>query len=364
MTADLDAFVLPGDKPPTGEKLQKFIAAAGLASRRHAEVMIEQNRVTVNGKVARLGARVQPGDRVLVNGVEIGPQAPRHFLVNKPTGVITTMDDPQGRPTVSTLAPQAVRVYPVGRLDQDTSGLLLLTNDGELAHRLMHPSYGVEKTYRVLVKGRVKQAIIRQLEAGVELDDGMTAPAKARVVDALDDKSIIELVIHEGRNRQVRRMCDAVGHPVIGLVRTGYGPLALGDLGIGKSRPLQDTEIRRLRKAAGLQPPRQKRGPSVRESEDVVHDGPGDTEAHRARHTEQQEPGKRRAEADSRPVGSADGDAGAPRSDDAGRREVSGTGTGSASGKNGHRGGGSGAPKGLSSNARRGGKDRHRNRPR
>jgi 23S rRNA pseudouridine2605 synthase len=276
MTADFDPFVLPGDKPPTGEKLQKFIASAGLASRRHAEVMIEQNRVTVNGKVARLGARVQPGDRVLVNGVEIGPQAPRHFLLNKPTGVITTMDDPQGRPTVSALAPQGIRVYPVGRLDQDTGGLLLLTNDGELAHRLMHPSYGVEKTYQVLVQGRVKLAEIRQLAEGVELEDGMTAPGKARIIQATDDKSIIELIIHEGRNRQVRRMCDAIGHKVISLVRTGYGPLTLGDLGIGKSRPLIDTEIRRLRKAAGLQPPRQKRG---KDSEDPGVDADGDADA-------------------------------------------------------------------------------------
>ncbi|MCW2974285.1 MAG: pseudouridine synthase, partial [Thermoleophilia bacterium] len=260
MPTDLDAFTLPGDRPPSGEKLQKFMAAAGVASRRHSEVIIEQNRVTINGKVATLGARVQPGDRVLVNGVEIGPDAPRHFMVNKPNGVITTMDDPQGRPTVSKLAPQGVRVYPVGRLDQETSGLLLLTNDGELAHRLMHPSFGVQKTYRVMVVGKVKPFTLRKLAEGVELEDGMTAPAQARIIDAVDTHSVIELQIHEGKNRQVRRMCEAVGHPVRELVRIGYGPLTLGNLAVGTSRPLLDTEIRRLRKAAGLQPPRQKRG--------------------------------------------------------------------------------------------------------
>lgn len=253
---DHDPFVLPGDTAPTGDKLQKFLSAAGVASRRHAETMIRQGRVTVNGDVATLGMRVQPGDRVCVGGVEVGPQAPRHFLLNKPVGVVTTLDDPQGRPTVAQLVPDDVRVYPVGRLDVDTSGLLLLTNDGELAHRLMHPSFGVVKTYRALVEGCVSDATARKLAAGIELEDGPTAPAVVRVIDVGRDQSVVELQLHEGRNRQVRRMCDAAGHPVVELCRTGYGPLTLTQVAPGTSRPLTAPEIRRLRKAAGLAPPR------------------------------------------------------------------------------------------------------------
>ncbi len=251
-----DPFLLPGDEPPVGEKLQKFLSSAGVASRRHAEVMIKQGRVTVNGETATLGMRVAEGDTVRVGGVEVGPQAPKFYLLNKPTGVVTTLDDPQGRPTVASLVPGDVRVYPVGRLDIDTSGLLLLTNDGELAHRLMHPSYGVVKSYRVLVQGGVSAATARQLAEGVELEDGMTSPATCRIVDAASQQSVIELEIHEGKNRQVRRMCDAVGHPVIELVRTNYGPLTLAGVAPGEARPLTDAEIRRLRKATGLAPAR------------------------------------------------------------------------------------------------------------
>ena len=251
-----DPFVLPGDEPPVGMKLQKFLSAAGVASRRHAEVMIEQGRVSVNGVTAALGMRVVHTDVVKVNGLEVGPQAPRLYMLNKPVGVVTTLEDPQGRPTVAELVPDDVRTYPVGRLDQDTSGLLLLTNDGELAHRLMHPSFGVKKAYRALVEGKVTPQEARRLARGIELEDGMTAPAEARVVDSMPDRSILELVIHEGRNRQVRRMCDAIGHPVVQLVRTAYGPLSLGDLAPGTWRELAAPEKRRLRKAAGLQPPR------------------------------------------------------------------------------------------------------------
>jgi 23S rRNA pseudouridine2605 synthase len=256
MSTPRDPFLLPGDEPPVGEKLQKFLSAAGVASRRHAEVLIKQGRVTVNGAVAQLGMRVVEDDTVRVNGVEVGPQAPRFFLLNKPTGVVTTLDDPQGRRTVAEFVPDDVRVYPVGRLDYDTSGLLLLTNDGELANRLMHPSFGVTKTYRVLVEGGVSEKSVRQLAEGVELEDGITSPAEARVVDAGAKQSVIELTIHEGRNRQVRRMCEAIGHPVIELARTAYGPLTLANLKPGTARPLSDQEIRRLRKAAGLAPPR------------------------------------------------------------------------------------------------------------
>jgi len=256
MAEPRDPFLLPGDEPPQGEKLQKFLSAAGVASRRHAEVMIGQGRVTVNGAVATLGMRVVEGDVVRVGGVEVGPQAPVFFLLNKPTGVVTTMEDPQGRPTVADLVPGDVRVYPVGRLDVDTSGLLLMTNDGEIAHRLMHPSFGVQKTYQVLVDGRVDPKDVKRLAEGIELEDGMTAPAEAKVVDASGGRTVIELTIHEGRNRQVRRMCDAIGHPVVELVRTKYGPLNLAGVKPGTIRPLQDAEIRRLRKAAGLAPPR------------------------------------------------------------------------------------------------------------
>lgn len=256
MATPRDPFLLPGDKPPVGEKLQKFLSTAGVASRRHAEVLISQGRVTVNGTVATLGMRVVESDTVRVGGVEVGPQAPRFFMLNKPPGVVTTLDDPQGRRTVAEFVPDDVRVYPVGRLDVDTSGLLLLTNDGELAHRLMHPSFGVTKTYRVLVEGGVSAQTARRLAQGIELEDGMTAPAKARVIDAGAKQSVIELTIHEGRNRQVRRMCDAIGHPVIELARTAYGPLVLANLAPGRARPLTDPEIRRLRKVAGLAPPR------------------------------------------------------------------------------------------------------------
>lgn len=238
------------------ERLQKFLSAAGVASRRHAEVLIRQGRVSVNGDVARLGMQVEPADEVLVNGVPVGPQAARLLMLNKPVATITTMHDPQGRATVAALVPDDVRVYPVGRLDVDTSGLLLLTNDGDLAHRLMHPSFGVTKTYRVLVQGRLTDADARRLADGVELEDGTTAPATARVLQSSTDRSLLELAIHEGRNRQVRRMCEAVGHPVRELVRVGYGPLTLGDLKTGTWRRLTDPEVRRLRKVVGLSAPR------------------------------------------------------------------------------------------------------------
>lgn len=245
---------LPGESAP--ERLQKFLAASGVASRRHSEVLIRQRRVTVNGVVATLGQCVVPGDDVRVNGVRVGPEAPRYVMLNKPTGVVTTASDPQGRQTVVDLIDSDVRLYPVGRLDIATSGLLLLTNDGDLAHRLMHPSFGVDKTYSVLARGRVEPAVARRLSEGVELEDGMTAPAKARVVQAGADRSIVELVIHEGRNRQVRRMFDAVDHPVLELARIEYGTLKLGDLRPGASRDLTPAEVRRISKAAGLAPAR------------------------------------------------------------------------------------------------------------
>ncbi|MCW2955666.1 MAG: pseudouridine synthase [Thermoleophilia bacterium] len=296
MTPPRDPFTLPGDDAPSGDKLQKFLSAAGVASRRKAEVLIGQGRVTVNGKVAQLGARVEAGDRVAVNGVEVGPQAPRILMLNKPTGVVTTLDDPQGRRTVADLVPSDVRVYPVGRLDYDTSGLLLLTNDGDLAHRLMHPSFEVQKTYRALVEGRVSPATVRALGMGVELEDGKTAPAQVRVLDAGDDQSLVELIIHEGRNRQVRRMGEAVGHPVISLVRVQYGPLTLGGLALGKQRPLTDPEVRRLKKLVGTAPARTKRPAPSAASEQEAVDGQGQADAGAGGHADHQQqtqnPGK------------------------------------------------------------------------
>lgn len=246
----------PSTDVPSGDRLQKFLAAAGVASRRHAEVLIRQRRVTVNGAVAELGQRVSADDDVRVNGVRVGPQAPLYVMLNKPTGVVTTAQDPQGRPTVVELVDAHVRVYPVGRLDIDTSGLLLLTNDGELAHRLMHPSFGVSKRYHAMVRGKVEASTMRDLCDGVELDDGMTSPATGRIIQSSAARSLIELSIHEGRNRQVRRMFDAVGHPVMQLARVAYGPLTMGSLAAGTSRVLDASEIRKLQKAAGLAPGR------------------------------------------------------------------------------------------------------------
>ena len=209
---------------PEGERLQKVLAAAGLGSRRVCEILIEEERVTVNGDVAVLGRRVDPEtDRIEVDGLRV-PVRPGlvTYLLNKPRAVVSTASDPQGRPTVVELVPSEPRVFPVGRLDTDTEGLLLLTNDGDLAHRLTHPSFGVDKEYLAEVEGTPTPAELRRLREGVELDDGPTAPAKASLVAPV----AIRLVIDEGRNRQVRRMCEAGGHPVRRLVRTRIGPLA------------------------------------------------------------------------------------------------------------------------------------------
>ena len=233
---------------PDGERLQKVLAAAGLGSRRACEVLIEEERVTVNGEVAVLGRRVDPAtDRIEVDGLRV-PTRPGlvTYLLNKPRGVVTTASDPQGRPTVVELVPSEPRVFPVGRLDADTEGLLLLTNDGDLAHRLTHPSFGVEKEYLAQVEGNPSPAALRRLREGVELEDGRTAPARATLVAP----GVIGLVIHEGRNRQVRRMCEAVGHPVRRLVRTRIGPLAERRLKPGEWRTLDLEEVRALEAAA------------------------------------------------------------------------------------------------------------------
>lgn len=233
---------------PEGERVQKVLARAGLGSRRHCDELVAEGRVTVNGVVAEPGTRVDPDrDRVAVDGTVIGVRPGLvHYLLNKPAGVVTTALDPQGRPTVVELVPAEPRVFPVGRLDADSEGLLLLTNDGELAQRVAHPSHGVEKEYLVEVEGTPSRGAVRQLREGVLLEDGLTAPAKVSRVG----EQALRIAIHEGRKRQVRRMCAAVGHPVVRLVRVRIGPLTDRRLKPGQWRSLSQTELRALERAA------------------------------------------------------------------------------------------------------------------
>ena len=237
-------MAVPSDE---GERLQKVLARVGIGSRRVCEDLIAEGRVTVDGEVAVLGRRVDVETALIeLDGAPIGVRPDLvHYLLNKPAGVVTTADDPQGRPTVVGLVPAEPRVFPVGRLDVATEGLLLLTNDGELAHRLTHPSFGVEKEYVAELEGSPARAALRRLREGVELDDGTTAPARA----ALLEPSVVRLTVHEGRNRQVRRMCDAVGHPVVRLIRTRIGPLADRSLAPGAWRELTGDEVRSLQRA-------------------------------------------------------------------------------------------------------------------
>ena len=226
------------------ERIQKVLAAAGVASRRAVEEMVAEGRISVNGQPARLGQRIDPEhDAVEVDGVPVGLRTDLvYYLLNKPPGVVTTASDPQGRPTVVAMVPSEPRVFPVGRLDADSEGLLLLTNDGGLTHRLTHPSFGVDKEYLAHVEGRPGRGSLRRLREGVELDDGM---ARAVAV-SLPEPSVIRIVVHEGRNRLVRRMCEAIGHPVIRLVRTRIGPLADRRLPPGEWRELSQSEVRKL----------------------------------------------------------------------------------------------------------------------
>jgi 23S rRNA pseudouridine2605 synthase len=226
-------------------RLAKFLAAAGVASRRAAEEIVRAGRVTVDGQPAADPARdVGPANVVTVDGERVRAEPARVvYALNKPRGVVSTASDPQGRPTVVELVRSGLRLYPVGRLDADATGLILLTNDGELAHRLLHPSFEVPKTYRVRVRRPpVRPAAIAALRAGVELDDGVTAPAHVSRVAP----DTIELTIHEGRKRQVKRMCEAVGHRVVALERIAFGPLTLGDLRPGAYRRLGSSELARL----------------------------------------------------------------------------------------------------------------------
>jgi pseudouridine synthase len=224
-------------------RLNRYLASAGVGSRRAVDELIRAGRVTVNGQMGELGGAVGEGDVVAVDGRPVAPQELAYLMLHKPPGVVTTASDPQGRRTVVDLVESPQRVYPVGRLDRDTTGLLLLTNDGELANRLAHPRHGVEKTYVADVEGDPPPDVLRRLAEGVELADGPTAPARVRRLGA----GRIELVIHEGRNRQVRRMCEAVGHPVRRLHRSAYGALELGALAEGRWRALTSEEVDALR---------------------------------------------------------------------------------------------------------------------
>ncbi|WP_217913022.1 pseudouridine synthase [Miltoncostaea marina] len=236
-------------------RVHRALALAGVASRRGAEALVAEGRVTVNGVTATVGQLVGPDDALAVDGRALrGPEPRRAYLLHKPRGVVSTAHDPQGRPTVLDELPDDVRLYPVGRLDIDTTGALIVTNDGELAARLMHPSSKAPKTYEVLLRGQVSAATVRRLRNGVELDDGMTLPAR---VEAMDRKApggtwlIIELT--EGRNRQVRRMGEAVGHPVLRLHRSRYAGIGVSRLAPGRWRPLTRAEWRKLGAAVGLE---------------------------------------------------------------------------------------------------------------
>ena len=232
-------------EPQQFERLQKVLARAGMGSRRVCEKVIVEQRVTVNGEFAELGEKVDPETaEIEVDGLKVGVRQDLvYYLLNKPIGVITTSKDPQERSTVVDLVPTHPRVFPVGRLDADTEGLILLTNDGDLTHYLTHPSFGVEKEYLVQVDVKPSRNAIRELRQGVELDDGITAPAKVSLVD----EKLIKIVIHEGRNRQVRRMCESVGHPVKRLIRSRIGPIVDTSLRPGSFRELTNQELKSIR---------------------------------------------------------------------------------------------------------------------
>jgi 23S rRNA pseudouridine2605 synthase len=226
-------------------RLNAFLARAGIASRRRADELVKAGRVTVNGQPGQLNTVVGARDRVEVDGEVVARQRLAYVLLHKPAGVVTTARDPQSRRTVVELVPPEPRVVPVGRLDADTTGALLLTNDGQLAHRLAHPRYGVEKTYVAEVEGDPDEAALQRLRGGLELDDGPTAPARARRLGP----GRVELVVHEGRKHQVKRMLAAVGHPVNRLHRSAYAGLGLNGLEPGESRELEPSEVERLRSA-------------------------------------------------------------------------------------------------------------------
>ncbi len=232
-------------------RLQKYLALCGVASRRHAEEMIESGRVTVNGiTVTRMGTQAEEGDVVCVDGKPVFPEAEKKYIIyHKPAGEVTTVSDPEGRPTVlDRFSDIGVRLFPVGRLDYDSEGLLLLTNDGDLAEKMMHPSHEVDKAYYCKVLGSVTPEALDRLAKGVMLDDHPTSPARVRLIRQEAFDSIVMVTIHEGRNRQVRRMFEELGYKVLMLRRVRFGPLDLGDLRRGQWRFLEENEVRELKR--------------------------------------------------------------------------------------------------------------------
>jgi len=230
-------------------RLNKYLARAGVTSRRKADILIEEGRVRVNGEtVTRLGSQINAeADKVEVNGIDIKPEIKHYLILNKPSGYVVTLDDPLERPTVRELLPDlGIRLFPVGRLDLNSEGLLLFTNDGELAHKLMHPRYEINKVYMVRIKGRIESRDLRVLSEGVYLDNRKTSPDKLRLIKRGPDSSLLRIEIHEGRKREIRRMLQAVGYHVVKLKRIQFAGLKLGSLEKGKWRHLKPDEVRKL----------------------------------------------------------------------------------------------------------------------
>jgi 23S rRNA pseudouridine2605 synthase len=234
-------------------RLAKFLAHAGVSSRRHAERLVTGGRIRVDGRVVTDPARdVDERNEIEVDGTFVRPEPLEYYVVHKPAGVVSTAHDPEGRPKVIDMVESGARLYPVGRLDVDSTGLVLLTNDGALANRLMHPRYEVPRTYRARVAGGPSKRSLQALRSGVALEDGRTRPALVSVLTSPGRESMLEITIHEGRNRMVRRMLEAVGHPVRALERVAFGPLELGRLRPGDSRKVRPQELEELRRRAGL----------------------------------------------------------------------------------------------------------------
>ena len=231
-------------------RINQYIASAGVCSRRAADELIEKGRVKVNGKVLEtMGYHVQEGDIVEVDGDRVEPETKKvYYLLNKPAGYVTSTADKEGRPLVTELVPDSIRVFPVGRLDFNTSGLLILTNDGDLSNRLMHPSHGFNKKYLVRAQGIVTGAEAARLEKGVDIGGFVTSPAEVHLIKHDRNSTLAEIVIHEGKNRQVRRMFKAIGHPVLELCRTGLGNLEIGRLAVGQCRKLSPAEVEYLKR--------------------------------------------------------------------------------------------------------------------
>lgn len=246
-----------GKKDERGrQRLNKIIAMAGIASRRRADELIASGRVAVNGHVVtKAGSKAIWGlDSITIDGQQIpNPPEKIYLILNKPFGYLSTLYDPQRRPIVRDLVKEIKqRIYPVGRLDFDSQGLLVLTNDGEISFRLTHPRFKVPKTYKVLIEGSIEDHSVERLRKGIFLDDGLTSPTRVRVLERQKDRTVLRITIFEGRSREIRRMCEAVGHKTIQLIRTGYGGLTLGNLKVGKYRHLTNTEVKTLRTNVGL----------------------------------------------------------------------------------------------------------------